>query len=123
MDETVTLFRPVGQKEFELVREGGFRFFPPRLPNQPILYPVLTRSYAEQIARQWNTRDAGSGHVGYVLQFSVKLEFLGRYEVHCVGDSTHQEYWIPAADLEEFNRNITGRIEVVAEFRSSVQTS
>jgi hypothetical protein len=28
------------------------------------------------------------------------------------------EYWIPAAELEEFNKNIIGPIEVVAEFRA-----
>jgi hypothetical protein len=26
------------------------------------------------------------------------------------------EYWIPAEDLPEFNANIVGRIEVVAEY-------
>jgi hypothetical protein len=31
----------------------------------------------------------------------------------------HQEYWIPAAELEEFNRNIVDLIEIIAEFRDS----
>lgn len=34
-----------------------------------------------------------------------------------VGSSQHQEYWIPAAELEQFNQNIVGKIEVIAEFR------
>lgn len=31
--------------------------------------------------------------------------------------SEHEEYWIPAEELEEFNRNIVGEIEVIAEYR------
>jgi hypothetical protein len=33
-----------------------------------------------------------------------------------VGGVTHEEYWIAAEDLEEFNRNIVGKIEVVSKF-------
>ena len=33
----------------------------------------------------------------------------------------HQEYWIPAEQLEEFNRNIVGRIEVISEYRNEEQ--
>jgi len=33
--------------------------------------------------------------------------------------SLHQEYWIPAEDLDEFNRNIMGSIEVISEYRPS----
>ena len=40
--QTITLFRPVGPKELELIRAANFRAFPPRLPDQPIFYPVLT---------------------------------------------------------------------------------
>lgn len=36
MDEVTVLFRPVGQKELDLIRESGFAAFPPRLPEQPI---------------------------------------------------------------------------------------
>jgi hypothetical protein len=118
MDEaTRTLYRPVGQKELELIRESGCGEFPPRLPHQPIFYPVLTEAYAAQIARDWNTKDEASGFVGYVTRFRVRQEFLQRYEVKTVGSSAHQEYWVPAEDLAEFNRNIVGEIEVIAEFR------
>jgi hypothetical protein len=50
-EETVTLFRPVGHKEWELIAQSGFSAFPPRLPEQPVFYPVLNEVYAEQIAR------------------------------------------------------------------------
>jgi hypothetical protein len=116
-DDVIALYRPVGLAEFELIRSSGFRRFPPRLPEQPFFYPVLSEAYATQIARDWNTKDESSGFVGYVLRFGVRCEFLSHYEVHTVGSSKHQEYWIPAADLERLNENIVGAIEVVSEFR------
>jgi hypothetical protein len=45
----ITLYRPVGQKELDLIRELEYRAFPPRLPEQPIFYPVLNQEYAAQI--------------------------------------------------------------------------
>jgi hypothetical protein len=114
--ELITLFRPVGAAELELVRQSGFTAFPPRLPSQPIFYPVLEEAYATQIARDWNTQDARSGHAGFVLRFGVRSEFLSRYTVHQAGSKLHREYWIPAEDLAEFNQNIVGKIEVVSKF-------
>ena len=117
-DEAQTLFRPVGQKELELIQESGYRAFPPRLPSQPIFYPVLNEEYATQIARDWNARDATSGYAGYVTRFRVRTAFLARYGVHTVGKAIHKEYWIPAADLSEFNRSIIGEIEIIAEYHA-----
>jgi hypothetical protein len=114
-EDTVTLFRPVGSKELDLIRRSGFREFPPRLPEQPIFYPVLNEEYAAQIARDWNARH-NEDRRGYVTRFRVRGEFLSRYEAQTVGGPVHKEYWIPAEDLPEFNRNIVGRIEVAAEF-------
>ena len=112
--ETTELFRPVGAKELELIRETQFTAFPPRRPEQPIFYPVLNEEYAIQIARDWNAKQEG---VGYVTRFSVRNEHLNRYETQTVGGSVHREYWIPAEELPEFNKNIVGRIEVIAEYR------
>jgi hypothetical protein len=117
MDEALLLYRPVGQKELELIRRSGFTAFPPRLPEQPIFYPVLNEEYATQIARDWNAKLEDS-RVGYVTRFAVKTEYLRRYETQTVGSSVHQEYWIPAEELAEFNRNIVGPIEVIAEYRA-----
>jgi hypothetical protein len=111
--DTTTLYRPVGPKELALIRESGFRAFPPRLPEQPIFYPVLTEAYAVKIARDWNVKASGSG---YVTRFAVRRAFLDRCQVQNAGGSQHQEYWIPAADLPQFNDNIVGLIEVIAEF-------
>lgn len=117
--ETITLFRPTGPKELALIKESGDREFPPRLPEQPIFYPVLNEEYAAQIARNWNAASTETGYIGYVTRFQVRAEFLSRYSVKTVGGSIHQEYWIPAEDLPEFNRNIVGLIEVISEFRQS----
>jgi hypothetical protein len=117
LPETVTLFRPVGRLEKELIEGSGFRRFPPRLSHQPIFYPVLNREYAEKIARDWNTVDEASGYVGYVTRFKVRRDFIGKYPVETVGAANlHEEYWIPAEELEQFNDNIVGLIEIVAEF-------
>ena len=113
---TVTLFRPTGERELALIRDSGWRAFPPRLLDQPFFYPVLNEEYATQIARDWNTKDGGTG---YVLRFQVDADFLARYTVQTVGTRVHQEYWIPAEDLEEFNRNLIGSIEMVASFREA----
>jgi hypothetical protein len=114
--ETVTLYRPVGTKELALIEASNFTAFPPRLPEQPIFYPVLNEDYAAQIARDWNAK-YNEDKVGYVTKFAVHKEFLDKYEIKIVGGKTHEEYWIPAEDLEEFNRNIVGSVEVIAEFR------
>jgi len=115
-DETVTLYRPVGPRELELIERSGFSAFPPRLPEQPIFYPVPNQDYAEQMARDWNAKDAGTGYRGFVTRFRVRTSFLHRYSPKQVGSGIHQEYWIPAEELPEFNANIVGPIEVVAEF-------
>ena len=113
---TTTLYRPVGEKEMELIVESGFRAFPPRLYWQPIFYPVLTAEYATRIASEWNTKDPASGFVGDVTRFSVDSAYLSRFNVQTAGSSKEREYWIPAADLDEFNRHIIGAIEVIARY-------
>jgi len=45
MQETVILYRPTGPKEMELLRQSGMRRWPPRLPEQPIFYPVTNEEY------------------------------------------------------------------------------
>ena len=112
--ETVTLWRPTGPEELALVEASGWREWPPRLPDQPIFYPVLNEDYAVRIARDWNVKASGVGHV---TRFEVVKEFLDRYDVQQAGGQTILEYWIPAEDLDELNRNIVGLIEVTQEFR------
>ncbi len=112
--DLVTLWRPTGPHELALVEASGWRRWPPRLPDQPIFYPVLNEDYAVRIARDWNVKVSG---VGYVTRFDVRREHLEQYEVQQVGGATILEYWIPAEQLEEFNDNIVGQIEVVHTFQ------
>lgn len=111
--EVVTLWRPTGPEEMELVRAGGSRRWPPRLAEQPIFYPVLNEQYATKIARDWNVPASG---VGYVTRFDVEVEYLSQFPVRQAGGRDILEYWIPAERLEEFNDHIVGNIVEVAKF-------
>lgn len=111
--QTTTLYRPVGPEELALIAESDWTKFPPRLPEQPIFYPVLNEEYAITIARDWNVPASG---VGYVTRFEVTDQFLEGYEIHTVGSKLHRELWIPAEDIEQFNNNIVGRIELIHSF-------
>ena len=114
---TTTLYRPVGQKELDLIEQSGFRAFPPRLSWQPIFYPVMNEEYATFIAREWNTKDEASGFAGYVLRFQVRAEYIAQFQVQKVGSATALELWIPAERLAEFNENIMGPVEIISQFR------
>jgi hypothetical protein len=79
----------------------GWTAWPPRLPEQPIFYPVLNEDYATKIARDWNVWASG---VSYVTRFQVRKSFMDRYEVHQAGGRTILEYWVPAEDLDDLNK-------------------
>ena len=108
------LYRPVGLEELRLVAAAAYRAFPPRLPEQPIFYPVLNVEYARQIARDWNTK-SGS-RVGFVTKFEVDDSFVSRYPVQVAGARVHQELWVPAEELHDFNQHIVGRIEIIESY-------
>jgi len=108
------LYRPVGPEELELIEQSGWTKFPPRLPEQPIFYPVMNEEYAIQIARDWNVPASGSG---FVTKFAVRTEYANKFEIRNVGGEIHNELWVPAEELEEFNKNIVGQIEVTKEFK------
>ncbi len=109
----VTLFRPVGPKELALIEASGWREFPPRLPEQPIFYPVTNEEYAIQIARDWNVKADGSG---FVTRFRVDAAYATRFPKKVVGSSIHEELWVPADELSEFNSKVIGEIEVIHSF-------
>jgi hypothetical protein len=111
--KTMTLWRPCGPAELELVRGSGWTAWPPRLPDQPIFYPVLNEDYAVKIARDWNAPRDG---VGYVTRFELHRAFAERYPIQQAGGKTILELWVPAEELEEFNDHIIGPIEVVREY-------
>jgi hypothetical protein len=116
MEDVTTLYRPVGQAELDLIQGSGFTAFPDRLAHQAFFYPVLNEEYAREIAEKWNTKDEQSGFAGYVTRFHVRTDFIRQFPTKQVGDAQHQELWIPSASVEEMNRNVVGKIEVIAEF-------
>lgn len=109
------LFRPVNQQELDLIAATNWLAFPPRLPEQPFFYPVLQEAYASQIARDWNVPYYG---IGYVLRFAVDADYAATFPVQNVGGTEHDELWVPAEELAEFNQHILGQIEVVAVFNA-----
>lgn len=115
-----TLYRPTGPSELALIRASGMRAFPPRLPEQPIFYPVTNEAYAAQIARDWNVPASGAG---YVTRFRVPAEFAAKYPRQIVGSSAHEELWVPAEELDAFNAQIVGEIEVITTFPETQDTA
>jgi hypothetical protein len=108
------LYRPIGHTELELLYDRGMRAFPPRLPDQPIFYPVLNAGYAREIAEKWNTKSGT--FAGYVTRFGVEDEYVARFERRVVGAARHEELWVPAEQLEEFNAHLVGQVEVIAAY-------
>lgn len=113
-ERAITLYRPVGPEELALIESSGWRAFPPRLPEQPIFYPVTNEGYAAQIARDWNTKHGSKQ--GFVTKFDVDAEYAAKFDRKIVGGREHEELWVPAEELEEFNRHIVGKIEVTQHF-------
>jgi hypothetical protein len=105
----MTLYRPVGLRELELIAASGWRAYPPRLDSQPIFYPVVTREYARSIITQWNSQESEAGHCGVITEFEIDDAFVARYPVQQLGGGPHfRELWVPAAELPEFNAQIRG---------------
>lgn len=117
--KTITLYRPIGVKELELIIESGFTKFPPRLSWQPIFYPVLNEDYASEIALKWNTTDEFSGYLGFVTEFEVTKDYVEKFEIQNVGGAIHNELWIPAEEMELFNNEIQGEIKITKTFVGS----
>lgn len=115
------LWRPVGRKELEKIEAAGMQAFPPRLPEQPIFYPVLSFSYAEKIARDWNSVRDNHGFEGFVVEFEIDDAFVSRYPVQIAGGAECEELWVPAEELEDFNRHISGLIDVVATYKNGAR--
>lgn len=107
--KTITLYRPVGEKEMMLIVESNYSKFPPRLEWQPIFYPVLDKDYASEIAEKWNTRDEGGNYLGFVTRFEVLADEANKYPVQNVGARNHNELWVPSEELGMFNQAIVGK--------------
>lgn len=119
MTNKITLYRPTGANELELIIDSGMKRFPPRLYWQPIFYPVLNFQYAAEIAEGWNMRDADSDGVGFVTTFEIPEDYFRRFQIQTVGLDHHQELWVPAEQLDEFNDRIVNGIRVEKAFIGS----
>lgn len=108
------LYRPTGLLEMALIYRSGMRAWPPRLPGQPIFYPVLNLAYAEQIAREWNA--TADTFAGYATSFEVEDGFCVQFQPQVVGGRQHLEFWVPAEQLVELNQRIVGSILVESTF-------
>jgi len=114
--KTKTLYRPIGIKEYQLIKASDYKSFPPRLEWQPIFYPVLNQAYAEEICYKWNVNDEFSCYCGLVTKFEVEYSMYLKYPIKNVGGTVHDELWVPSNELEEFNSAIDGQIEIVNAF-------
>jgi len=120
----VALWRPVGPKELDLIRQSGMRAFPPRLPEQPIFYSVLTEAYAVKIARNWNVPASGKGYVTRFLQgFPGSLSSPGgrRRAQETFGPSMQpslerSRWW--AAFLSFITRKVEVRLRLLRQVRT-----
>ena len=109
--KTTKLYRPINLEELILIEESFWKRIPIRLGGwQPILYVVSNLEYAEEILTKWYIP---SGIDGYIICCEVNSEFLSKYNVENADGKIHNEYWIPADDVDEFNNNLIGYIQVL----------
>jgi hypothetical protein len=109
---TMKLYRRVDIEELGLIFDTGMTSYPPRLPEQTIFFPVTDFGYALQIVHKWN--NTSGSRAGYVTPFTVDDGHVARFDHKIVGGREHEELWVPAEDLREFNSYISGLIEVEA---------
>ena len=114
--KTTKLYRPVNKVELDLIGKLEWKAFPPRLPEQPIFYPVTNQEYASQITKEWNIPSYGNG---FVTEFILPTEYLSKFNIEKVGLDHHTELWVPAEELEEFNNKIIETIKVVEAYHSN----
>jgi hypothetical protein len=111
-ETVITLWRPVGPTELELIAATGMGHFPSVARATDLLscpHGSLCHEHRAGLKRatRWRIRHP-------VLQ--VRAAFLARYEIKEAGGRDHREYWIPAEDLPACDEAIVGEIEVTAEF-------
>lgn len=96
----------------ELVKTE-WRDLSPAFADQRHLYLKLTRDYAELIARHWHAAQYGAG---YVARLRVRRSSLQRFPLQSIAYDAHREYRVPVTELPALNRQIVGRIQIVAAF-------
>jgi hypothetical protein len=56
-----------------------------------------------------------------VTKFAVRADIANSYQRRIVGGREHEELWVPAEELAAFNAAIVGKIEMIAEYKGSVE--
>ncbi len=112
--KTQRLFRPLNRAELDLIQANAWKAFPPRLPSQPIFYPVLQEQYAIEITQQWNLPRFGQA---YVVAFDIDADFVAKYPIQKVGLDHHLELWVPAEELDAFNQELVGPIKLTKSYQ------
>ena len=60
--------------------------------------------------------DPNSNDAGFVTQFDIPWDYFSKFKVETVGLEHHQELWVPAEQLDEFNAMIVDGIKVTRAF-------
>jgi hypothetical protein len=60
-------------------------------------------------SRKTGTPEIRQSVLASLTRFAVKTSYLSKFAVQKVGGFIHEEYWIPAEELPEFNANIVGK--------------
>jgi len=110
------LYRPVNKVELDLIQATDWKKFPPRLPDQPIFYPVTNQEYTSQITRELNLPFYKNG---FVTEFELDNKYLSKFKIEKVGLDHHTELWVPADQLEEFNGEIINSIQVIEGYHQN----
>jgi len=84
----------------DLIAELDWKGFPPRLPQQPIFYPVTNLDYARRISIEWNLP-------------AYAKSYFQKFDVQNAGGKRIDGLWIPAEELAKFNQHIIGKIEII----------
>ena len=95
------LFRPGGLNVLRRIFAMEMAAFPPRLPEQPIVYPALSAPSAVKSARDCNTKSERRAR--WATEFEVDDAYIPRFEPHIVGSHEHEEPRVPAEELGEFH--------------------
>ncbi len=79
------------------------------------------------MSRYWFARRFPVGHPrnamapvsteGFVTRFAVDAAYAAKFQRGIVGGREHEELWVPAEELDEFNSHLVGKIEVISHFK------
>ncbi|MET0791633.1 MAG: hypothetical protein ABW061_08950 [Polyangiaceae bacterium] len=105
------LYRPRWPGRTSADLRSGPEGFSAASPGSADFYPVLNQPYAGKIPKDWNMKSGSKA--GFVTHFEIDDAYATRFERRIVGSQAHEELWVPAEELAEFNEHIVGAIRIV----------